>query len=98
MVLIIDQRSSESQTLLSSLLYMNSSFQVAKRIRLSGDITSGENKSKSDRLSSRNYNIQSTTITPGVEATINRSWQSSLSISYALKEDRFPEDPVTAKI
>ncbi len=94
----LDQRSSESQTLLSSLLYMNSSFQVAKRIRLSGDITSGENKSKSDRLSSRNYNIQSTTITPGVEATINRSWQSSLSISYALKEDRFPEDPVTAKI
>lgn len=94
----LNQRSSESQSLFSSLVYLNSSFQVADRVRISADITSGKNESESNTLSSRNFDIKSTAITPGLEATLNRSWQSSFSLSYAIKEDRFPINPVTAKI
>ncbi|GAB5408033.1 MAG: hypothetical protein BalsKO_03980 [Balneolaceae bacterium] len=94
----LNQRSNESQSLFSNLIYANSSFQVAERVRVSGDITSGKNESESNSLSSRNFDIKTTTITPGLEATLNRSWQSSISLSYSIKEDQFPADPVNARI
>jgi len=94
----LNQRSTDSQSLLSSLLFINSSFQVAEQLRLSGDITSSISESESDLLLSRNFDIRSTTVTPALEATLNRSWQSSFSLSYAVKEDRFPITPVKAKI
>ncbi len=94
----LNQRSTDSQSLFSSLLFINSSFQLAEQLRLSGDFTSSINESESDLLLSRNFNIRSTTITPGLEATLNRSWQSSFTFSYAVKEDRFPIIPVKAKI
>lgn len=94
----LNQRTSESQSLFSSLLFMNSSFQIAEQVRISGDITLSKNESGSDNFSSRNFDVRSTTITPGLEATLNRSWKSSVSLTYALKEDLFPENPVTAKI
>lgn len=94
----LSRRSSDSQGLSSALFFVNSSFQVAERIRMSADITSGTNKSESNLLSSRNFDILSTTLTPGFEAVINRSWQSSVSLSYSTKEDRFPVNEVTARI
>lgn len=94
----LNQRSSESQSLFSNIIYINSSFQVAERVRVSGDFTSGKNESASNSLSSRNFDIKTTTITPGLEATLNRSWQSSVSLSYSFKEDRFPINPVNAQI
>lgn len=94
----LNQRSTESQELFSSLVYINSSYQIAERTRLSGDFTSGTNEAQSDQLASRNFDIRSTTITPGIETTINRSWQTSFSVSYASKIDREPIESVNARI
>ncbi len=94
----LNQRSTESQELFSSLFYLNSSYQITDRTKLSTDLTNGNNKSESDQLSSRNFDIWSTTITPGVQTTINRSWQTSFSVSYASKIDRAPAESVKAQI
>ncbi len=94
----LNQRSTESVTLFSSLFFLNSSYKIAERTSISTDFTSGFNKSESDQLSSRNFDISSTTITPGVQTTINRSWQTSFSISYASKVDRSPMERVNAHI
>lgn len=94
----LNKRSSESQTLYNDLFYINGSYRVTGMTRLFTDFSMGQNSTKSDKLSSRNFDIHSLTITPGVDAVINRSWQSTLSISYAYKEDRFPGTPVTADI
>lgn len=94
----LNQRSTESQELFSSLFFLNSSYQIAGRTKFLIDFTSGFNKSESDQLSSRNFDIWSTTITPGVQTTINRSWQTSFSISYASKTDRVPVESVNAQI
>ncbi len=94
----LNQRSTESQELFSTLWYINSSYQVAERTRLSTDFMTGINKAESDQLSSRNFDIRSSTITPAIETTINRSWQTSFSVSYASKIDRQPDESVKAQI
>ena len=35
---------------------------------------------------------------PGINGTINRSWNAGLEFSYAQKEDRFPVEDVTANL
>lgn len=94
----LNKRSSESQTLYNDLYYINSSYRINGMTRIFTDLSLGQNSTKSDRLSSRNFEISSFTITPGVDAVINRSWQSTLSFSYANKEDKFPGTPVKADI
>ncbi|MBO6525027.1 MAG: hypothetical protein JJ971_14460 [Balneolaceae bacterium] len=94
----LNQRSTESVKLFSSVFFLNSSYQIAERTRLSTDLTSGFNRSESNRLSSRNFDIRSTTISPGVQTTLNRSWQTSFSVSYASKSDQAPVVPVNARI
>lgn len=94
----LNQRTTDSQKSFSSSLYTNSSFQLSERSRLNTDLISSSNTSKSNQLSSRNFDIKSYTIIPSFETTINRSWQTSFSFSYSSKEDRLPVEKVKAKI
>lgn len=94
----LNQRSSESLKQSSDLFYLNGSVRVTNRTRLYTEFTSSTNTSISNRLSSRNFDIKSYAFNPGLETTINRSWQTNMSVSYASKEDRFPGEPVTAQI
>lgn len=95
---VLNQRSSESLKQLSDIFYLNGSVRVTSKTRLFSEFTSVDNISLSDRLTSRNFDIKSTTISPGLETVINRSWQTNISFTYASKKDRFPENPVTAQI
>lgn len=94
----LNKRSSESQTLYNDQYYLNSSYRVTGMTRVFADLSIGENSTRSDQLSSRNFDIRSVTLTPGIDAVINRSWQSTVSFSYSRKEDRFPGEPVKASI
>lgn len=94
----LSQRSTDSQELFSSSFYVSSLTQITERSRISVDFNRGLNNSTSDKLSSRNFSIDSRSISPGIMMTINRSWQSSLSISYTQKKDRYPSEPVVANM
>lgn len=94
----LNQRSTESQSSFNDLYFLNSSLQVSSKVRLYSDLNIGTSRSLSDRLSSRNFDIRSYSVVPGAEVLINRSWQSSFSVSYARKEDRFPLSNVSADI
>ena len=93
-----NRRSTEAVEAFTDVFYMNSLYRVSDRTSLRLDFSGGENSSISDRLNSRNFDISSFVVTPGVEAVINRSWQSSLSFSFSQKEDRFPGTPVEARV
>lgn len=94
----LNQRSSESLKQNSDLFYLNGSLRITNRTRLYTEFISSSNASLSNRLTSRNFDIKSFSFNPGIETVINRSWQTDMSVSYASKEDRFPDEPVTAQI
>lgn len=94
----LNQRSTESQSAFSSLFFVNGSVQATDQIRVFSDLNLGTNRAVSDRLSSRNFDIRSVSLVPGIEVLFNRSWQSSFSLSYANKTDSYPVEDVTARI
>ncbi len=94
----LNRLSNESQELFSSQYYLNTSYQTSETTRLTLGITRGTNRTFSDQLLSRNFSIRSLSIAPGIESTINRSWQTGFSLSYSVKEDRFPDTPVEARL
>lgn len=94
----LNRFSNESQELFSSQYYLNASYMISQTTRSTLGITKGRNKTISNQIQSRNFSIESLSITQGFESTINRSWQTGFSVSYSSKKDAFPIDPVTARI
>ena len=92
------KRSNESQKSFSNAGYFNGSVNLTAKTRISTDVLMSKNEISSDQLSSRNFDIKTFEITPNIEILANRSWQSSLSLSYSKKEDRAPQQPVEAQI
>lgn len=92
----LNQRTVESVKTYTDLLYVNSSLDITERTRLLLDAFSGTNRVLSSRLLNRNFDIKTLNIRPGINATINRSWNAGLHISYTKKEDSFPTEKVTA--
>ena len=94
----LNKRSTESVDAYADLFYLNSLYRLTDRTSLRLDFSRGEESSVSDRLNSRNFDIRSLVVTPGVETVISRSWQSSLSFSYSQKRDHYPATPVDARV
>ncbi|MEX0720414.1 MAG: hypothetical protein WD059_07080 [Balneolaceae bacterium] len=94
----LNQRAVEAIRTYTDLFYLNSSLDVTERVRILMDSYIGKNKSISSRISSRNYNINSYNIRPGIDATINRSWNTAFHISYTQKEDFYPAQNVRANM
>jgi hypothetical protein len=94
----LNQRSTESIESYTNLMYLNTSYDATERIRISLDIQNNINRSESNRLQNRNYDIETVSIKPGINGTINRSWNAGLEFSYAQKRDRFPVKNVKADI
>lgn len=94
----LNRLSNESQELFSSQYYLNASYQSSETTRLTLGFTRGKNRALSNQLLSRNFSIESFSVTPGIESTINRSWQTGFSFSYVMKEDRLPPTPVEARL
>ncbi|MEQ8524592.1 hypothetical protein [Gracilimonas sp.] len=94
----LNQRSTESIESYTDLKYINAAYDITDRIRLSLDAQGSVNRSESNRLQNRNFDIQTFTLKPGINGTINRSWNAGFEFSYARKEDRFPVQNVTADL
>ncbi len=94
----LNQRSTESIESYTDLTYLNSSYDITDRIRISLDALGSTNRSESSRLQNRNYDIKTLTLKPGINGTISRAWNAGLEISYARKEDRFPSQNVKADL
>jgi len=94
----LNQRSTESIQSYTDLWFLNTAYDITDRIRLNFETQSTTNRSESSRLQNRNYNIQTLSFKPGINGTINRSWNAGLEFSYAQKEDRFPVEDVTANL
>ncbi|WP_421774111.1 hypothetical protein [Gracilimonas sp.] len=94
----LNQRSTESIENYTDLTYLNTAYDITDRVRISLDALGSTNRSESSRLQNRNYDIKTLSFKPGVNGTINRSWNAGLEISYAKKEDQFPVQNVTADL
>ena len=94
----LNQRSTESIQSNMNIKYFNSEYSITEKTRLVMEGRNSVNKSESSRLQNRNYDIKTLSLQPGINTTINRSWNAAIEISYAQKEDRFPAENVTAKL
>ncbi|MEX0723522.1 MAG: hypothetical protein WD053_06585 [Gracilimonas sp.] len=94
----LNQRSTESLQSNMNIMYFSSEYSINERTRLLMEGRNSINKSESSRLQNRNYDIKTLSLQPGINTTINRSWNAGIEISYARKEDRFPVDNVAATL
>lgn len=94
----LNQRSNESLQNQTNSMYLESDYSLTERVRLSFSTDKSNNKSISSRLQNRNYDIASFRFNPGINGTINRSWNAGLEVSFIKKEDRFPSEDVEAEI
>lgn len=94
----LNQRSAESIESYTDLLRLNTDYDLTDRIRILLEAQEGSNRSESSRLQNRNYDIKTISLKPGINATVNRSWNAGLELSYARKKDRFPADNVAATL
>ncbi|SMO43479.1 hypothetical protein [Gracilimonas mengyeensis] len=94
----LNRRSSESLRNYTNRLFLSSRYDLTGRLRLLLNSETSINSSKSSRLQNRNFDIQSMSVEPGIDATVNRSWSAALNVAYLNKEDRYPNQPVTANM
>lgn len=94
----LSQRSSESVSQYILIRYLNTSYNLTDRTQLTLDTQNSKNRSISSRLQNRNFDIRTLSFSPGINGTINRSWNASLDFSYAVKEDVFPAQKVAARM
>lgn len=94
----LNQRSTESISQYLQFRYLETEYDITDRFQFTFKTQSSENRSISNRLQNRNYNIQSLSLIPGMNGTINRSWNASLEFSYAAKTDTYPSEKVEARV
>ncbi len=94
----LSRRSSEVLITYNEAFTIDGEFKLTNRVESTLLLTKSINSSESTTLSSRNFNIRSYNIEPGLNATINRSWRTGFSFSYANKKDRGTLSPIDAKI
>lgn len=78
--------------------WFNGRSKLDNRFGFSLKISSNVERSLSSTLASRSFDIRSVEVTPGLDATISRSWQTAFSFSFAEKEDRLPEETTKVRI
>ncbi|MBO6623016.1 MAG: hypothetical protein JJ892_07605 [Balneola sp.] len=95
----LNRRSSELQIIYQDAFAVNFRYNITGRIQGDSKVTSAKNKTSSNSISNRNFNIKSNTVEQSFGVTINRSWRTGLSVSYSDKEDQIREpEKVEAQI
>ncbi|XWN35955.1 MAG: hypothetical protein ROO71_08290 [Balneola sp.] len=95
----LNRRSSELQTLYQDAFAVDFRYNFTSRVQGNSKVASGTNKTSSNSIANRNFNINSKIVEQSVGATINRSWRTGFSVSYSYKEDEFREfEKVDAQI
>ena len=81
------RRSSELQTLYQDAFAVDMGYEITSTIEGESKIVSATNRTTSNSISNRNFNIISKTYEQSFGATVNRSWRTGIIISYSEKED-----------
>ncbi len=94
----LNQRSGEVQKLDSKYYRLNFEVRPLWRYGLILRSEYGFNKSISDRLINRNFDIDELNIEPGFNIIFNRSFSSTLTLTLSTKKDRLPAEEVSAQM
>lgn len=89
----LNQRSTESVRNSTQQSYLEAGWRFTGRVRGTLNAGNTQERTVSDRIVNRNYDIRSGTVRPGVEWLVNRNWQTNAEISYTRKEDTLPVEP-----
>ncbi|HBZ38923.1 MAG TPA: hypothetical protein DEO59_10780 [Balneola sp.] len=81
------RRSSELQTIYQDAFAVDMGYEITSTIEGESKIVSATNRTTSNSISNRNFNIISKTYEQSFGATVNRSWRTGIIISYSEKED-----------
>lgn len=95
----LNRRSSELQTIFVDAFAIDFGYDITSTIQGDSKVSFSTNKTTSNTISNRNFDIYSRDIEQGVGATLNRSWRTGFIVSFSDKEDRIRSaNPVTAQI
>ncbi len=95
----LNQRSSELQRIFIDALSVNTRYDITQVIDGETRFINSRNRSESNSIANRNFDIYSNTIEQGFSGTISRSWRTGINLVYASKEDENDaQNPVTAQI
>jgi len=95
----LNRRSSELQTFFNDAFAIDFRYDLSNTTQAGSKYIKGINKTTSNSISNRNFNIYSQSIEQDIATTLNRSWRTSFIVSYSEKEDRFnSSNSASAKI
>ncbi|MEP1307316.1 MAG: hypothetical protein ABJK11_12280 [Balneola sp.] len=95
----LNRRSSELQTFFNDAFAIDFRYDLSNTTQAGTKYIKGINKTTSNSISNRNFNIYSQSIEQDIATTLNRSWRTSFIVSYSEKEDRFnSSNSASAKI
>ena len=84
----LNRRSSELQTFFNDAFATEFVYDLSSTIEGSSKYTRAINRTRSNSISNRNFNIYSQSLEQDISSTLSRSWRTSFSVSYSEKEDR----------
>lgn len=93
-----DRRSSELSRKTIESASVDAALKLTETTGIFLSVHKNTNSSRSTTLNSRNFEIRSWSVEPGINSTMNRSWRTGLKFSYTIKQDAHPAAPVNAKL
>ncbi len=87
----LNRRSSETQTLFSEATSIKTIYDITSLIDGETNFINAQNKTESNFIANRNFDIHTNSVEQGFSATINRSWRTGITFTYSSKEDRLQE-------
>lgn len=95
----LNRRSSELQRIFLDAFAVDFVYDITSTIDGDTKVVFATNRTTSNTISNRNFDIYSKSLEQGVGATLNRSWRTGFIITYTDKEDRFNiNNPIEAQI
>tara|TARA_R110002126_G_scaffold35949_5_gene109946 strand:- start:9869 stop:13318 length:3450 start_codon:yes stop_codon:yes gene_type:complete len=85
----LNRRSSELQRIFIDAFAVDFGYDITSTIQGDSKVSFGTNRTTSNTISNRNYDIYSQNFEQGFGATLNRSWRTGFVASYSNKKDRF---------
>ena len=85
----LNQRTSGAEERITDNYQIKNRFRFKNRYTINSSIGYGKQKSSSERLLNRNFDIRSVEFSQGLNVLVNRSLQTGLTFNYTSKTDRF---------
>lgn len=84
----LNRRSSELQSIYNDAFSVDFKYDLSKTSQAETKVVTGVNKTESNTITNRNFNIHNKSIEQSIAKTVNRSWRTGLTVSYNKKVNR----------